>query len=99
MLELQILLTRRDTYLKFLYDRELDFSEQLTGRDWRIGHLESQIAELKTQIDGLEKLLREIDDSPSVRIGKAVTWPARRLRPSSRAAGRVRFGPDTRKIV
>jgi 2-oxoglutarate-Fe(II)-dependent oxygenase superfamily protein len=50
--ELQRLIARRDTQIKFLYERELEFSEALEN-------------------------LRE---SPSFRIGRMLTWPARALR-------------------
>ena len=80
ILELQALLTRRDTYLKFLYEREKEFSEQLEGRDWRIGHLQEREQELQRQIAHNEEYLRAIHDSPSLRLGKAITWPARKLR-------------------
>jgi len=80
VLEMQILLTRRDTYLKFLYERELDFSQQLAGRDWRIGNLQARERELLRQIDAGQAYLRAINDSPSLRLGKALTWPARKLR-------------------
>ncbi len=84
VLELQILLTRRDTYLKFLYERELDFSQQLEGRDWRIGKLQEREQELLQQIEENRKYLQAINDSPSLRIGKAITWPVRMLRGSNR---------------
>jgi hypothetical protein len=79
-LELQILLTRRDTYLKFLYERELDFSQQLAGRDWRIGNLQVRERELLDEIAAGRTYLQAIHDSPSLRLGKALTWPARKLR-------------------
>ena len=50
--EIRILLARRDTQIKFLYERELEFSSLISG------------------------LMR----SPSFRIGRAITWPARALR-------------------
>ncbi|HWY49110.1 MAG TPA: 2OG-Fe(II) oxygenase [Bryobacteraceae bacterium] len=50
--EIRGLLARRDTQIKFLYERELDFSALISG------------------------MLR----SPSFRIGRAITWPARFLR-------------------
>jgi hypothetical protein len=50
--EIQGLLARRDTQIKFLYERELEFSELISG------------------------MMR----SPSFRIGRAITWPARALR-------------------
>jgi hypothetical protein len=80
VLELQALLTRRDTYLKFLYEREKDFSTQMERRDWRIGHLQEREQELLRQIAENEAYLRAINDSPSLRLGKAITWPARKLR-------------------
>jgi len=80
MLELQILLTRRDTYLKFLYERELDFSQQLEGRDWRIGNLQARERELLCEIAANREYLQAIADSPSLRLGKAITWPMRKLR-------------------
>ncbi|HUI56459.1 MAG TPA: 2OG-Fe(II) oxygenase [Bryobacteraceae bacterium] len=73
VLEIQILLKRRDTFLKFLYDRELEFSEALAGRDSRIRDLEDEIA-------GFKSHLQAINDSPTVRLAKAITWPARKLR-------------------
>ncbi len=78
--ELQILLTRRDTYMKFLYEREQDLSQQLEGRDWRIGKLQEREQELLRQIAHDQKYLQAIHDSPSLRVGKAITWPARKLR-------------------
>jgi hypothetical protein len=80
VVELQILLTRRDTYMKFLYEREQDFSQQLEGRDWRIGNLQKREEELEAQIAELGRYLQAINDSPSLRIGKAITWPLRQLR-------------------
>jgi hypothetical protein len=80
VLELQILLNRRDTYLKFLYEREQDFSGQLAGRDWRIGKLQEREQELLREIAAGQEYLRAIDHSPSLRLGKAITWPARKLR-------------------
>ena len=50
--EIRGLLARRDTQIKFLYERELEFSALISG------------------------MLR----SPSFRIGRAVTWPARAMR-------------------
>ena len=77
--ELQILLTRRDTYMKFLYEREQDFSQQLEGRDWRIGTLQDREKELQEQIAEYQRYLQAINDSPSLKLGKAITWPARKL--------------------
>jgi hypothetical protein len=80
VLELQILLTRRDTYLQFLYEREQDFSQQLEGRDWRIANLQAREKELLREIAASRAYLQTIHDSPSLRLGKALTWPARKLR-------------------
>lgn len=50
--EIRALIARRDRQIEFLYHRELEFSEAITG----------------------------ITRSPSFRIGRALTWPARKLR-------------------
>jgi hypothetical protein len=50
--EMRVLLARRDTQIKFLYERELDFSALVSG----------------------------MMQSPSFRIGRAITWPARAIR-------------------
>ncbi len=50
--EIRGLLGRRDTQIKFLYERELEFSALISG----------------------------MTRSPSFRIGRAVTWPARAMR-------------------
>jgi Rps23 Pro-64 3,4-dihydroxylase Tpa1-like proline 4-hydroxylase len=80
VLELQILLTRRDTYMKFLYEREQDFSQQLEGRDWRIAELQNHERELLQEIAAGKEYLQAIHNSPSLRLGKAITWPLRKLR-------------------
>jgi hypothetical protein len=51
MEELRILLQRRDGQIRFLYEREKEFSEALTG----------------------------MTQSISFRVGRAVTWPVRKL--------------------
>ena len=73
IVDLQNLLTRRDSHMKFLYEREKDFSQQLEGRDWRIGNYLKEIADY-------QQILRAVENSPSLRIGRAITWPARLLR-------------------
>jgi hypothetical protein len=50
--EIRGLLGRRDTQIKFLYERELEFSALISG----------------------------MTRSPSFRIGRAITWPARAMR-------------------
>jgi hypothetical protein len=82
--ELHTLLSRRDRYMKFLYERELDFSEQLAGRDWLLGDLRAREQELLREIAANRELLKAIHDSPSMRLGKLVTWPARKLRSLTR---------------
>jgi hypothetical protein len=50
--EMRALLARRDVHIKFLYERELEFSRVISG----------------------------ILKSPSFRLGRALTWPARAMR-------------------
>jgi len=50
--EIRTLLARRDVHIKFLYERELEFSRVISG----------------------------IMKSPSFRLGRALTWPARAFR-------------------
>jgi hypothetical protein len=50
--EIRTLLARRDVHMKFLYERELEFSRVMSG----------------------------IVKSPSFRLGRALTWPARAIR-------------------
>ena len=50
--EIRTLLARRDVHMKFLYERELEFSRVISG----------------------------IVKSPSFRLGRALTWPARAIR-------------------
>jgi hypothetical protein len=50
--EIRMLLSRRDVHIKFLYERELEFSRVISG----------------------------ILKSPSFRLGRALTWPARAIR-------------------
>lgn len=50
--EMRTLLARRDVHIKFLYERELEFSRVISG----------------------------ILNSPSFRLGRALTWPARAIR-------------------
>lgn len=50
--ELQSILARRDTHIRFLHERELEFSRLING----------------------------ITRSPSFKIGRALTWPFRKLR-------------------
>jgi hypothetical protein len=50
--EMRTLLARRDIHIKFLYERELEFSRVISG----------------------------ILNSPSFRLGRALTWPARAIR-------------------
>jgi hypothetical protein len=63
-LEIATLISRRDKQIQFLYERELEFSNLITG----------------------------ITSSPSFRIGRALTWPARALR----SAFGKSHGNDTR---
>jgi hypothetical protein len=39
-----------------------------------------QIAKLEAEIAAGQRYLQAIHDSPSLRLGKALTWPARKLR-------------------
>jgi hypothetical protein len=50
--EIRSLIERRDAQIKFLYERELEFSALVSG----------------------------LTRSPSFRLGRALTWPARAIR-------------------
>jgi hypothetical protein len=71
--EIQRLIIRRDGYAKVLYEREKGFSEAIAGRDWQIRNLEARFKNLEARI-------KELNDSPSLLIGRALTWPARKVR-------------------
>ena len=91
VLELQILLKRRDTHLKFMYEREQDHSRALEQSQSRMVKMQANEEEATRQlaehIAEHQKVLRAIDRSPSVRLGKAITWPARKLRSLRRRDG------------
>ena len=46
----------------------------------RTGKMKEREEELLAEIAGHQKYLEAINTSPTVRVGKAVTWPARKLR-------------------
>jgi hypothetical protein len=64
--ELRALLERRDTQLKFLHHRELEFSKIL----------ETSAA----AIAGMEKTVASVLGSASFRIGRTLTWPGRAVK-------------------
>jgi hypothetical protein len=66
VMELQSLLTRRDTQLQFLYHRELEFSKSL--------------GDATKAIEGLNATVASVLGSASFRIGRAITWPVRALK-------------------
>jgi len=65
--ELRKLLTRRDMQLRFLYERELEFSESLNNSSKAIA--------------GLNQTVASILGSASFKVGRMLTWPVRRLKP------------------
>ena len=64
--ELRNLLARRDMQLRFLYQRELEFSESLSNS--------------ARAIAGLDQTVASVLGSASFKLGRALTWPIRRLR-------------------
>jgi len=64
--ELRNLLVRRDKQLQFLYQRELEFSESLENSSKAIA--------------GLNETVASVLGSASFKLGRALTWPIRRLR-------------------
>ncbi len=64
--ELRSLLGRRDTQLRFLHHRELEFSKALE--------------DAAAAIRGLEKTVASVIGSASFRIGRALTWPGRAVK-------------------
>ena len=64
--ELQSLISRRDTQLRFLHHREIEFSQT--------------IEDSAAAIAGLEKTVASVLGSASFRIGRALTWPARAVK-------------------
>jgi Rps23 Pro-64 3,4-dihydroxylase Tpa1-like proline 4-hydroxylase len=64
--ELRSLLARRDTHVRFLQQRELEFSKSLE--------------DAAAAIAGLEKMVASLLGSASFRIGRVLTWPVRFVR-------------------
>ncbi len=64
--ELRNLLVRRDRQLQFLYQRELEFSESLENS--------------AKAIAGLNETVASVLGSASFKLGRALTWPIRRLK-------------------
>jgi 2OG-Fe(II) oxygenase superfamily len=64
--ELRNLLVRRDKQLQFLYQRELEFSESLENS--------------AKAIAGLNETVASVLGSASFKLGRALTWPVRRLK-------------------
>ena len=68
--ELRSLLARRDAQLRFLYRRELEFSESLSNS--------------AKAIAGLNQTVASVLGSASFKLGRVLTWPVRRLRPGGK---------------
>ena len=64
--ELRKLVARRDTQLRFLYQRELEFSELLENS--------------AKAIAGLNQTVASVLGSTSFKVGRMLTWPVRRLK-------------------
>jgi Rps23 Pro-64 3,4-dihydroxylase Tpa1-like proline 4-hydroxylase len=86
--ELQIAIDRRDQQIRFLYEREKEFSEVIAGYQWKVGEKDKEIAKLvalnERPHEELAKLEREHADmlgrifhSPTFRLGHALIWPLR----------------------
>jgi Rps23 Pro-64 3,4-dihydroxylase Tpa1-like proline 4-hydroxylase len=89
--ELKIAITRRDEQIRFLYEREKEFSQVIEGCEWRIGEKDKEIDKLaalnREPYEEIERMKREhsealdrIFHSPTFRLGYALSWPGRVLK-------------------
>ncbi len=89
--ELKIAITRRDEQIRFLYEREKEFSQVIEGCEWRIGEKDKEIDKLaalnREPYEEIERMKREhsealdrIFHSPTFRLGYALSWPGRALK-------------------
>ncbi len=78
--ELDDLIKRRDRQLRFFWQRERDLRAELDKISSDEHPFQVEIRRLKEREECLESRLNEIADSPSVRLGRALTWPLRAAR-------------------
>ncbi len=88
--EIRELIVRRDHYIKFLYDRELYRSDDFNflppnpqrdraDQDSRLDALIGWLNKSRGEAKALRELLGRVEQSPSYRLGRTLSWPIRKI--------------------
>ncbi len=78
--EVEDLIRRRDRQLQFFWQRERDVKKELAKLDKDTHPYQQEIRRLRQRERELEDQLRQTSHSPSMRVGRLLTWPLRALR-------------------